>query len=53
MPAPDISLSLDGVLSITDSTGIADMFTIYAKKAGSDDSSYQAAAWIKDLRKSQ
>lgn len=53
MPAPDISLSLDGVLSITDSTGIADMFTIYAKKAGSDDSNYQAAAWIKDLRKSQ
>ena len=51
MPAPEISLSLDGVLSITDSTGIADMFTIYAKTVGSDDSNYQAAAWIKDLRK--
>lgn len=51
MPAPEISLSLDGVLTITDSTGIADMFTIYAKTSGSDDSNYQAAAWIKDLRK--
>lgn len=51
MPAPEISISLDGVLTITDSTGIADMFTIYAKTSGSDDSNYQAAAWIKDLRK--
>ena len=51
MPAPKISLSLDGVLTITDSTGIADMFTIYAKK--SDWADYRAAAYIPDLRKSE